>query len=59
LEAISQRSRQCGRTIRQNLVRSNSRIAVDLPRASRVTLSLFDVSGRAVRKWDLGVLDCP
>jgi hypothetical protein len=41
---------------RPNPVRSNSRIAFDLPRASHVTLSLFDISGRAVRKWDLGVL---
>lgn len=39
-----------------NPVRSRSSVAFDLPRASRVELSLFDVSGRAVHRWDYGVL---
>ncbi len=41
---------------RPNPVRSRSSVAFDLPRASRVVLSLFDVSGRAVHRWDYGVL---
>lgn len=41
---------------RPNPVRSRSRVAFDLPRASRVALSIFDVSGRAVRRWDYGLL---
>lgn len=41
---------------RPNPVRSRSVVAFDLPRASRVVLSLFDVSGRAVHRWDYGVL---
>lgn len=39
-----------------NPVRSRSRVAFDLPRASRVALSIFDVSGRAVQRWDFGML---
>jgi hypothetical protein len=39
-----------------NPVRSNSRVAFDLPHASRVVVSIFDVAGRAVRRWDLGSL---
>jgi hypothetical protein len=39
-----------------NPVRSSSRVAFDLPRATRVVLSVFDVSGRVVRRWDLGSL---
>lgn len=39
-----------------NPVRARSRASFDLPRASRVALSLFDVSGRAVHRWDFGVL---
>lgn len=39
-----------------NPVRSTSRIAFDLPHTSRVALSVFDVSGRMVRRWDLGSL---
>ncbi|MCC6350347.1 MAG: hypothetical protein IT347_12240 [Candidatus Eisenbacteria bacterium] len=41
---------------RPNPVLGHSLAAFDLPRASRVTLALFDVSGRAVRRWDLGLL---
>lgn len=39
-----------------NPVRANSRVAFDLPRAARVALTIFDVSGRAVRTWDFGRL---
>lgn len=39
---------------RPNPVRSASRVAFDLPRASRVALSVFDISGRAVRRQDFG-----
>ena len=39
-----------------NPVRARARASFDLPRASRVALSLFDVSGRAVHRWDFGVL---
>lgn len=39
-----------------NPVRSRSRVAFDLPRAARVALSLFDVSGRAVHRWDFGLV---
>ncbi len=38
-----------------NPVRSRSRVAFDLPRAARVALSVFDVSGRAVHRWELGL----
>ncbi len=41
---------------RPNPIRSTSRLAFDLPRASRVALSVFDISGRAVRRQDLGSL---
>jgi FlgD Ig-like domain len=41
---------------RPNPVRTRSSVAFDLPRASRVALSLFDVSGRVVHRWDYGVL---
>ena len=41
---------------RPNPVRARSRAAFDLPRASRVALSLYDVSGRAVHRWDFGLL---
>ena len=39
-----------------NPVRATSRVAFDLPRAARVALTIFDVSGRAVRTWDFGRL---
>lgn len=38
-----------------NPVRTQSRVAFDLPRSSRVALAVYDVSGRAVRRWDFGV----
>lgn len=41
---------------RPNPVRSTSRLAFDLPRASTVTLTIFDVSGRIVRRLDLGLM---
>jgi MFS family permease len=41
---------------RPNPVRARSRAAFDLPRASRVALSLFDVSGRVAHRWELGLL---
>jgi hypothetical protein len=41
---------------RPNPVRARSRVVFDLPRASRVALSIFDVSGRAVQRWDYGLL---
>ena len=41
---------------RPNPVRAQSRVAFDLPRASHVALAVFDVSGRAVRRWDFGAL---
>jgi len=41
---------------RPNPVRARSRVAFDLPRSSRVALSIFDVSGRVVRRWDYGLL---
>jgi hypothetical protein len=41
---------------RPNPVRSTSLVAFDLPRASRVALSVFDLSGRAVQRVDYGVL---
>jgi hypothetical protein len=41
---------------RPNPVRSIGRVAFDLPRAARVALSVFDVSGRAVQRWDYGLL---
>jgi hypothetical protein len=41
---------------RPNPVRSSGRVAFDLPRASRVALSVFDVSGRVVHRWDYGLL---
>jgi len=39
-----------------NPVRSQSRVTFDLPRSSRVALAVYDVSGRAMRRWDYGVL---
>lgn len=39
-----------------NPVRSQSRVSFDLPRSSRVALAVYDVSGRAMRRWDFGVL---
>lgn len=41
---------------RPNPVRARSRVVFDLPRPSRVALSIFDVSGRAVQRWDYGRL---
>jgi hypothetical protein len=41
---------------RPNPVRSQSLVAFDLPRPTRVALSLFDVSGRAMRRWEYGLL---
>lgn len=41
---------------RPNPVRARSRVVFDLPRPSRVVLSIFDISGRAVRQWDYGRL---
>lgn len=41
---------------RPNPVRSQSRVMFDLPRSSRVALAVYDVSGRAMRRWDYGVL---
>ena len=41
---------------RPNPVRAQSRVAFDLPRAAGVELSVFDVTGRAVQRWDYGVL---
>lgn len=39
-----------------NPVRSRSRVAFELPRTSRVALSVFDVSGRLLRRADFGLL---
>ncbi len=39
-----------------NPLRSQSRVTFDLPRSSRVALAVYDVSGRAMRRWDYGVL---
>ena len=41
---------------RPNPIRSSARLAFELPRASRVGLSVFDLSGRAVRRCDYGPL---
>jgi hypothetical protein len=41
---------------RPNPVHARSRVVFDLPRESRVALSIFDVSGRAVQRWDYGRL---
>lgn len=41
---------------RPNPVRARSRVVFDLPRPSRVALSIFDVSGRAVQRRDYGRL---
>ena len=41
---------------RPNPVRAGATVAFDLPRPSRVTLSVFDVSGRLVRRSDFGRL---
>jgi len=39
-----------------NPVRSRSRADFELPQGAHVALTLFDVSGRAVRAWDFGRL---
>lgn len=39
-----------------NPVRSQSHVSFDLPRSSRVALAVYDVGGRAIRRWDYGVL---
>lgn len=39
-----------------NPVRTQSRVSFDLPRSSRVALAVYDVTGRAMRRWDFGVL---
>ncbi len=39
-----------------NPVRTQSRVSFDLPRSSRVALAVYDVTGRAMRRWDYGVL---
>lgn len=41
---------------RPDPVRGNCRVAFDLPRASHVALSAFDVSGRVVHRSDFGSL---
>lgn len=42
--------------VRPNPVHAIGRVSFDLPRASRVALSAFDVSGRAVNRMDCGRL---
>jgi hypothetical protein len=42
--------------IAPNPVRGGSRLAFDLPRASRATFAIFDIAGRVVRRWDYGWL---
>lgn len=39
-----------------NPVRTRSHVSFDLPRSSRVALAVYDVGGRAIRRWDYGVL---
>jgi hypothetical protein len=39
-----------------NPARSRYRVAFDLPRASRVALTIFDISGRAVQHREMGLL---